>query len=160
MWLTLMLSPVSGSGIRQSSACSCGRSTTPASVRAAPASAGWSVTSSILSSPSHSSRVVFLNPSRNSSPVLAPMAPPVRRHRIGGYLLAMPIDSLTARWRAGRTTLGAWVMLRDPLIAEAAATAGYDYVGLDLQHGLEDMAGALAMLQAMARTPAVPIVRV
>src|SRR2546423_5351892 len=72
----------------------------------------------------------------------------------------MAIDGLTARWRAGQKTLGAWLMLRDPVIAEAAAGAGYDYVCIDMQHGLGELSDALAMLQAMTRTAAVPIVRV
>jgi 4-hydroxy-2-oxoheptanedioate aldolase len=67
---------------------------------------------------------------------------------------------LTERCRDDATALGAWLSLRDPLLAEAAATSGYDYVVVDMQHGLNDYADVFAMLQAMARTPPVPIVRV
>ena len=38
--------------------------------------------------------------------------------------------------------------------------AGFDYVVVDMQHGLADIGDATAMLQAMARTPTVPVVRV
>ena len=39
--------------------------------------------------------------------------------------------SLPELWRDGGTALGAWLFLRDPLLAEAAGTAGYDYVCID-----------------------------
>ncbi len=68
--------------------------------------------------------------------------------------------SLRDRWREGTTTLGAWISLRDPLLAEAAALAGYDYVVVDMQHGLSDYSDVAVMVQAMARTPTVPVVRV
>ena len=74
MWLTLIGSPVSGSGIRQSSGYSCWRSNTAASAAAAPANAGCSVTSSTLAPSSHSSRGRARSPLRNSSPVRAAIA--------------------------------------------------------------------------------------
>jgi 4-hydroxy-2-oxoheptanedioate aldolase len=55
--------------------------------------------------------------------------------------------------------LGAWQFLREPLIAEMAAKAGYDYVCVDLQHGLHTFDSALASLAHMAGGPAVPLVR-
>jgi 4-hydroxy-2-oxoheptanedioate aldolase len=68
--------------------------------------------------------------------------------------------SLRQRWRDGATTLGAWMSLREPLLAEAAGLAGFDYVVIDMQHGLAADADAVAMVGALARTPAVPVVRV
>ena len=70
------------------------------------------------------------------------------------------MQSLNTLWRDGNTTLGAWLSLRDPLLAEVAATSGYDYVCVDMQHGMSDLGQVVAMLHAMARTPTVPIVRV
>ena len=70
------------------------------------------------------------------------------------------IPSLPQLWKGGGTALGAWISLRDPVLAEVAALSGYDYVCVDMQHGLHDYDDAMAMLQAMARTAAVPIVRV
>ena len=63
-------------------------------------------------------------------------------------------------WERGETALGAFLYLREPLIAEAAALAGYDYVCIDMQHGLSDLDMTMGMLQAVARTPVVPVVRV
>jgi 4-hydroxy-2-oxoheptanedioate aldolase len=69
-------------------------------------------------------------------------------------------EGLKALWRDGGTALGAWLFLREPLVAEAASKAGYDYVCIDMQHGLQDYADAVAMLQAVATGPATPMVRV
>lgn len=52
------------------------------------------------------------------------------------------------------------MMLREPLAVEAASQAGYDYVCIDMQHGLQSFEHTVTMLTAMARTPATPIVRV
>jgi len=68
--------------------------------------------------------------------------------------------SLPELWSSGGTALGAWISLRDPVVAEIAATSGFDYVCVDMQHGLSDLDITIGMLQAMARTPTVPIVRV
>ena len=63
-------------------------------------------------------------------------------------------------WERGGTALGGWLFLREPLVAEAAALSGYDYVCVDMQHGLQSYEHAVTMLYAMARTPTTPIVRV
>lgn len=60
---------------------------------------------------------------------------------------------------SGAIALGAWMFLREPLIAEAAATLDYSYVCIDMQHGLQDFGDVTAMLAATARTGATPIVR-
>jgi 4-hydroxy-2-oxoheptanedioate aldolase len=70
------------------------------------------------------------------------------------------VRSLKTLWNEGGTALGAWISLREPILAEIAATSGYDYVCIDMQHGLSDYDVVLGMLQAMARTPTVPVVRV
>ncbi len=68
--------------------------------------------------------------------------------------------SLPERWRAGATAIGAWMFLREPFVAEAAGDAGYDYVCIDMQHGIADYHDAVAMVQALGRTATTPIVRV
>ena len=69
-------------------------------------------------------------------------------------------DRLRELWGKGGTALGGWLFLREPLVAEAAALAGYDYVCVDMQHGLVDYGHVVTMLYAMARTDTTPIVRV
>ena len=52
------------------------------------------------------------------------------------------------------------MFLREPLLVEAAGEAGYDYVCIDMQHGLASYTDAVAMLQALGRSTAAPVVRV
>jgi 4-hydroxy-2-oxoheptanedioate aldolase len=70
------------------------------------------------------------------------------------------MQSLQTVWSEGGTALGAWISLRDPLVAEVAASAGFDYVCIDMQHGLQDLAQAMTALHAMSAGSAVPVVRV
>lgn len=63
-------------------------------------------------------------------------------------------------WQRGKTALGAWLSIPSSLSCEALARAGYDYVCLDLQHGLIDNASAAEMLLAINSTQATPFVRV
>ncbi len=62
-------------------------------------------------------------------------------------------------WDGGGTAIGAWVLLREPLIAESAALAGYDYVCLDLQHGLLGFGDLEGMVQAVVAGGSVALVR-
>jgi len=52
------------------------------------------------------------------------------------------------------------MFLREPMTAEAAARAGYDYVVVDLQHGVASEPEALAMMQAAEAAGAIPVARV
>jgi 4-hydroxy-2-oxoheptanedioate aldolase len=70
------------------------------------------------------------------------------------------MTELRELWAGDRVALGAWVMLREPLIALAASNAGYDYVCLDLQHGAIGHDDLLGMLQVMPIVGATPLVRV
>lgn len=55
---------------------------------------------------------------------------------------------------------GTWLNLGSSLTAEIAATAGFDWVVVDLEHGAGDHESCLHQLQAIAGSPAAPIVRV
>ncbi len=65
-----------------------------------------------------------------------------------------------ARWRAGGRTIGGWLSLSNTHIAELMAHAGFDWLCIDLQHGLLDYADLRNMLPAIATTDTTPIVRV
>lgn len=56
--------------------------------------------------------------------------------------------------------LGAWMFLREPLLSETASKAGYDYVGIDLQHGVGGFEHLDPHLQGIGLGGATPIVRV
>lgn len=64
------------------------------------------------------------------------------------------------KWQAGEPTFGVWLSIPSPLVAEAAALAGFDYVCIDMQHGVADYGDAIAMLAAMRGADSTPIVRV
>lgn len=67
--------------------------------------------------------------------------------------------ALRSRWAAGRPAHGLWSLLPGAVTAELLASAGPDYVVLDLQHGAlaeTDLPGVTA---AAARAGAVPLVR-
>jgi 4-hydroxy-2-oxoheptanedioate aldolase len=72
----------------------------------------------------------------------------------------MDTGALKSTWEAGGTALGAWISLREPLAVQMACSAGYDYVCVDMQHGLADYGDVVALLQAAARSAATPLVRV
>ena len=55
---------------------------------------------------------------------------------------------------------GTWLNLGSGMAAEIAANAGFDWVVIDLEHGAGDHESCLHQLQAIAGTPAAPIVRV
>jgi len=64
------------------------------------------------------------------------------------------------RWARGETAFGGWLSIPSSLSAEAMGRAGFDYVCIDLQHGLIDDATAADMLVAINATDATPFVRV
>ena len=70
----------------------------------------------------------------------------------------MLANGLKTRWAAG-PVLGAWCAIPSAVTAEIAGRAGFDYLCIDLQHGLLDYQTALAMLQAADLGGAVPLAR-
>lgn len=63
-------------------------------------------------------------------------------------------------WEAGDAAHGAWLSLPGSHSAEIVARAGFDYVCIDMQHGLADYSDAIAMLQAICLGDSTPVVRV
>jgi len=64
------------------------------------------------------------------------------------------------KWQRNEATFGAWLMIPSSVSAEAIAHAGYDYVCIDMQHGLIDFQVAITMLQAISLGGSTPFVRV
>jgi 4-hydroxy-2-oxoheptanedioate aldolase len=67
---------------------------------------------------------------------------------------------LRAKWDAGEPTFGLWAVIPSSLTAEMAAAAGYDYVCVDLQHGLSDEPTMVSMFQATVAAGSTPLARV
>ena len=68
-------------------------------------------------------------------------------------------NRLRQRWTAGEAAIGAWLSIPDVFAAEVVARTDFDYVCIDMQHGLIDYACATEMLLAIHSAGAVPIVR-
>jgi 2-keto-3-deoxy-L-rhamnonate aldolase RhmA len=56
--------------------------------------------------------------------------------------------------------IGTWIMSASPLVAEAIGHAGFDWGVIDMEHTPLDMMQVVHMLQAVAGTKMIPIVRV
>lgn len=67
--------------------------------------------------------------------------------------------ALRANWTAGQPAFGLWSAIPASITAEVAAVAGYDYVCIDLQHGLSDEWTMVSMLQATAAGGGTALVR-
>ncbi len=63
-------------------------------------------------------------------------------------------------WKEGRATVGAWLSLPDSFTAELMAQQGFDWLTVDMQHGLIDYADCVHMLTAISTTDVTPFVRV
>ena len=73
---------------------------------------------------------------------------------------AVRANNLHAIWAEGRYALNAWLSIGSSYSAEVLAHLPYDAATVDLQHGMFGTETALAMLQAISTSAAVPMVRV
>ena len=69
-------------------------------------------------------------------------------------------ERLRAAWGGGEATYGLWSTLPDMSVAELFAGLPYDYVIVDLQHGVATFADLPVMAQVMRGAGSAPIVRV
>jgi len=67
---------------------------------------------------------------------------------------------LKMRLAAGERLFGCWLTLASPLVAEALACAGFDFLVVDGEHSPADTMDTVALLQAIAAGGSLPIVRV
>jgi len=54
-----------------------------------------------------------------------------------------------AKMKGGGIRLGGWLAIPEPLIAEAIGRAGFDWVGIDMQHGAWDLGSAFRGIQIL-----------
>ncbi len=69
-------------------------------------------------------------------------------------------NALRAIWAGHGVALGGWLTVPSSVSAEIMAHAGFDWVCVDMQHGLIDDAQMVQMLQGISSAQAVPLVRV
>ena len=72
----------------------------------------------------------------------------------------MQNESFVARLRGKQVLYGGWTVIGDVIAAGAMASAGLDYVVLDLQHGGATEHDLPALTTAIARAGAAPVARV
>ncbi len=68
--------------------------------------------------------------------------------------------TLRQQWRDGDSTLGGWISVANPVVAEAMARSGFDYVCIDTQHGAIDYPAAVDMIRWCVAADTSTIVRV
>ena len=59
----------------------------------------------------------------------------------------------------GKPQIGLWLSMADPYLAEVSATAGFDWLLIDGEHGPNDLRSTLAALQVIAPYASQPVVR-
>jgi 4-hydroxy-2-oxoheptanedioate aldolase len=69
-------------------------------------------------------------------------------------------NTLRAIWASGGAALGGWLTVPSSFSAEIMAHCGFDWVCVDMQHGMIDEEHMLQMLQGISSTGTVPLVRV
>ena len=72
----------------------------------------------------------------------------------------MRSNKALAAWRNDEQTIGLWLSLANVHSAEALSGLGFDWLCIDLQHGLLDYKDLTAMLPAVSASDATPLVRV
>src|SRR3981189_943827 len=71
----------------------------------------------------------------------------------------MAVNELKSIWRRGEPAFGAWCSSGSPVMAELLALEPFDYICLDLQHGLTGYEGFLSCLCGVAPRATTPIAR-
>lgn len=71
-----------------------------------------------------------------------------------------PKNALKSALAQGTLQNGLWLALASATVAEAAGKAGFDWCLIDAEHGPNTLTTIAAQLQALAGTPAHPVVRV
>jgi 4-hydroxy-2-oxoheptanedioate aldolase len=69
-------------------------------------------------------------------------------------------NTVKRAWRQGEVTYGAWLSIPSAFSAEVMAHQGFDWLCIDMQHGVIDYQTAVTMLQAISTTQTIPFVRV
>lgn len=72
----------------------------------------------------------------------------------------MKPNRLRTLWQANQAAVNGWLAVPNAFSAEVMAYQGWDSLTIDMQHGVVDYPAMVTMLQAMAATPTVPVVRV
>ena len=69
-------------------------------------------------------------------------------------------NAVKRKWREGKAAVGCWLSIPSTYSAEIMSHQGFDYVCVDMQHGMIDYADAARMFTAISTTDSTPFVRV
>lgn len=69
-------------------------------------------------------------------------------------------NTVKTAWAEGSEAVGLWLGAGDPRTAEMLGTLAFDYVNVDLQHGVGDYDSMYAIFQALRTSAAMPFARV
>jgi len=69
-------------------------------------------------------------------------------------------NTALSAWRNNQQTIGCWLSVANAYTAEAIANLDFDWVCVDLQHGMIDYTDLRSMLPAISTTNTIPLVRV
>lgn len=72
----------------------------------------------------------------------------------------MKPNRLREIWAEGGCALNSFLSIPSPFAAEIMAAQGFDSLTVDIQHGMVDTMGAVALFQGMQGRPVVPLARV
>ena len=61
--------------------------------------------------------------------------------------------------KAGQLTFGGWITIPHPALAEVMALSGFEFLVIDVEHGAISAESVQTLIQAMAATEVVPLVR-
>ncbi|MBA3478045.1 MAG: 2-dehydro-3-deoxyglucarate aldolase [Lautropia sp.] len=68
--------------------------------------------------------------------------------------MGLPGNGFKASLASGKLPVGSWLMMDNPVSAEAMSWAGFDFLVVDMEHSAADVGGARAQMQAIAGNPA------
>jgi 4-hydroxy-2-oxoheptanedioate aldolase len=68
-------------------------------------------------------------------------------------------NKVMTAWHQGQQTVGGWLSIDSAMTAEQMAHVGFDWLCLDMQHGMIDFKAVTHMLPAISTTETIPFVR-
>jgi 4-hydroxy-2-oxoheptanedioate aldolase len=73
--------------------------------------------------------------------------------------MMLPVNVFKQGLRAGRQQIGFWNTISGPIVSEALAGCGFDWLLIDTEHSLTDVPDTVGMMQAMAPYPVSAVIR-
>ncbi|MAV63759.1 MAG: 2,4-dihydroxyhept-2-ene-1,7-dioic acid aldolase [Candidatus Marinimicrobia bacterium] len=70
------------------------------------------------------------------------------------------MNNLLKIWKSNKPVINAWLSIPNSFTAESFGKMGWDSITIDLQHGQNDYQTTISMLQGLANSKSIPMVRV